>query len=30
MSSLRSDLLADLWDHQQPMHSPWRRVEAPV
>jgi arylsulfatase A-like enzyme len=30
MSSLRSDLLADLWDHQQPMHTPWRRVEAPV
>jgi arylsulfatase A-like enzyme len=30
MSSLRSDLLADLWDHQQPMHMPWRRIEAPV
>jgi len=30
MGSLRSDLLADLWDHQPQMHSPLRRVEAPV
>jgi arylsulfatase A-like enzyme len=26
----RSDLVADLWDHQPPMQSPPRRVEAPV
>jgi arylsulfatase A-like enzyme len=30
LASLRSDLLADLWDHQPPMKSPLRRVEAPV
>jgi hypothetical protein len=30
LASLRSDLLADLWDHQPPMHSPLRTVEAPV
>jgi hypothetical protein len=30
VASLRSDLIADLWDHQPPMHTPWRRVEAPV
>jgi arylsulfatase A-like enzyme len=30
LASLRSDLLADLRDHQRPMHLPWRRVEAPV
>ena len=30
LASLRGDLLADLWDHQPPMHLPWRRVEAPV
>lgn len=29
-ASLRSDLLADLWDHQPPMRSPKPRVEAPV
>ena len=29
-ASLRSDLLADLWDHQPPMQLPLRRVEAPV
>jgi arylsulfatase A-like enzyme len=29
-ASLRSDLVADLWDHQPPMHTPLRRVEAPV
>ena len=30
LASLRSDLLADLWDHQPPMKSPLPRVEAPV
>ena len=30
LSSLQSDLLADLWDHQPPMRSPLLRVEAPV
>ncbi len=30
LASLRSDLIADLWDHQPPMHAPLRRVEAPV
>ncbi len=30
LASLRSDLLADLWDHQPTMHTPLRRVEAPV
>ena len=30
LRALRSDLLADLWDHQPPMHSPLRTVEAPV
>ena len=30
MASLRSDLLADLWDHQPPMRSPLPSVEAPV
>ena len=29
-AALRSDLLADLWDHQPAMHTPLRRVEAPV
>ncbi|HEY7626576.1 MAG TPA: hypothetical protein VH761_05890, partial [Ilumatobacteraceae bacterium] len=27
---VRGDLLADLWDHQPPMRTPLRRVEAPV
>ena len=30
VAALRSDLLADLWDHQPAMHAPRRRVEAPV
>lgn len=30
LTSLRSDLLADLWDHQPPVRLPRRRVEAPV
>ncbi len=30
LASLRSDLLADLWDHQRPMKSPLSRIEAPV
>jgi hypothetical protein len=30
LAALRTDLLADLWDHQPPMHTPLRRVEAPV
>jgi arylsulfatase A-like enzyme len=30
LASLRSDLLADLWDHQPPMRSPLPRVVAPV
>ena len=30
MASTRSDLVADLWDHQPPMVSPLRTVEAPV
>ena len=30
VSSLRSDLLADLWDHQPEQIVPLRRVEAPV
>ncbi len=30
LASLKSDLLADLWDHQPPMRRPRRRVEAPV
>ena len=29
-SQLRSDLLADLWDHQPTMRTPLRRLEAPV
>ncbi|MEY4174931.1 MAG: hypothetical protein RI900_2096 [Actinomycetota bacterium] len=29
-AAVRSDLLADLWDHQPPMQRPLRRVEAPV
>jgi arylsulfatase A-like enzyme len=29
-ASLRSDLVADLWDHQPPVRGPRRRVEAPV
>ena len=29
-AAVRSDLLADLWDHQPPMQEPLRRVEAPV
>ncbi|MBU6315406.1 MAG: sulfatase-like hydrolase/transferase [Acidobacteria bacterium] len=29
-ASVRSDLLADLWDHQPQMQRPLRRVEAPV
>ena len=30
LAALRSDLVADLWDHQPPMISPLPRVEAPV
>ncbi len=30
VASLRSDLVADLWDHQRPMHSPHLRIDAPV
>ncbi len=30
LSSLRSDLIADLWDHQPPQQKPLARVEAPV
>ncbi len=30
LSALRSDLLADLWDHQPPMRDPKPRVVAPV
>jgi arylsulfatase A-like enzyme len=30
LAALRSDLLADLWDHQPPMMSPLPGVEAPV
>jgi len=30
LAALRSDLVADLWDHQPPMRSPLPRVEAPV
>jgi arylsulfatase A-like enzyme len=30
LAALQSDLIADLWDHQPPMRSPLRRVEAPV
>ena len=30
LAALRSDLVADLWDHQPPMHQPLRRLEAPV
>ena len=30
LAAIRSDLLADLWDHQPAMHQPLRRVEAPV
>jgi arylsulfatase A-like enzyme len=30
LASLRSDLLADLWDHQPVQRRPLRRVEAPV
>jgi hypothetical protein len=29
-AAIRSDLLADLWDHQPAMHQPLRRVESPV
>jgi arylsulfatase A-like enzyme len=29
-AALRSDLVADLWDHQPPVRLPLRRVEAPV
>jgi hypothetical protein len=29
-AAIRSDLLADLWDHQPTMRQPLRRVEAPV
>ncbi|MEI8238474.1 MAG: sulfatase-like hydrolase/transferase [Actinomycetota bacterium] len=29
-ASVRSDLVADLWDHQPEQHQPLRRVEAPV
>jgi hypothetical protein len=29
-AAVRSDLLADLWDHQPVMQRPLRRVEAPV
>lgn len=30
LAALRSDLLADLWDHQPPVRSPRLRLEAPV
>jgi hypothetical protein len=30
LSSLQSDLIADLWDHQPPQLKPLARVEAPV
>jgi arylsulfatase A-like enzyme len=30
LASVRADLVADLWDHQPPMRTPKRRVEAPV
>jgi len=30
LAALRSDLIADLWDHQPAMRQPLRRVEAPV
>ena len=30
VAALQSDLLADLWDHQSPAHSPHLEVEAPV
>ncbi|MCB0997700.1 MAG: sulfatase-like hydrolase/transferase [Acidimicrobiales bacterium] len=30
LTALRSDLLADLWDHQPPMRSPLPKVHAPV
>lgn len=30
LDTLRTDLLADLWDHQPPARTPRRRVEAPV
>jgi arylsulfatase A-like enzyme len=30
LASVRSDLIADLWDHQPPMRVPKRLVEAPV
>jgi arylsulfatase A-like enzyme len=30
LATVRSDLVADLWDHQPPMRSPQRTVEAPV
>jgi arylsulfatase A-like enzyme len=30
LAALQSDLVADLWDHQPPMHQPMRRLEAPV
>lgn len=30
LTSLQSDLIADLWDHQPPMKSPLPGVEAPV
>jgi hypothetical protein len=29
-ASVRSDLVADLWDHQPEQRTPLRRVEAPV
>jgi arylsulfatase A-like enzyme len=30
LAGIKSDLIADLWDHQPAMRSPKRRVEAPV
>ena len=30
LAALRSDLLADLWDHQPPAHHPRLDLEAPV
>jgi hypothetical protein len=30
MAAIRSDLMADLWDHQPPMKSPLPAVQAPV
>ena len=30
VAALRDDLLADLWDHQPPLHRPHLDLEAPV